>query len=107
MKKKTRRKNPARRNRIQKQQIQKYPTQKNQVQKKQPNAKGIAYQNKDVASKITGEALLGSSLAPFGLPHIRIVDALPTNLPAIESNELRLDNLFLLDDGAIAMIDYI
>ena len=66
----------------------------------------IAYQNKDVASKVTGEALLGSSLAPFGLPHIKIVDVLPTNLPAIESNELRLDNLFLLEDEAVAIIDY-
>ncbi len=66
----------------------------------------IVYQNKDVASKVTGEALVGHSLAPFGLPHIRIVDALPTNLPAVESNELRLDNLFLLEDEAIAIIDY-
>ena len=66
----------------------------------------IAYQNKDVASKVTGEALVGRSLAPFGLPHIKIVQLLPTNLPVIESNELRLDNLFLLNDGSIAIIDY-
>lgn len=66
----------------------------------------IAYQNKDVASKVTGESLRGHSLAPFGLPHIKIVDVLPTNLPAIESNELRLDNLFLLEDEAVAIIDY-
>ena len=70
------------------------------------DADDIAYQNKDVASKVTGEALLGSSLAPFGLPHIKIVDVLPTSLPAIESNELRLDNLFLLEDEAVAIIDY-
>ena len=74
--------------------------------KVRPDAEAIAYQNKDVASKVTGEALLGSSLAPFGLPHIRIVNMLPTNLPAIESNELRLDNLFLLEDEAVAIIDY-
>ena len=66
----------------------------------------IAYQNKDVASKVTGEALLGHSLAPFGLPHIKIIDMLPTNLPAVEANELRLDNLFLLEDEAVAIIDY-
>ena len=46
------------------------------------------------------------SLIPFGPPHIKIVDVLPTNLPAIESNELRLDNLFLLEDEAIGIIDY-
>lgn len=68
--------------------------------------KEITYQNKDVASKVTGEALVGRSLAPFGLPGLKIVDILPTNLPVIESNELRLDNLFLTEDGAIAIIDY-
>lgn len=68
--------------------------------------KEIAYQNKDVASKVTGEALVGRSLAPFGLPELKIVDILPTNLPVVESNELRLDNLFLMEDGAIAIIDY-
>ena len=83
------------------------PMKKKPVQTKvRPDAEAIAYQNKDVASKVTGEALLGSSLAPFGLPHIRIVNMLPTNLPAIESNELRLDNLFLLADEAVAIIDY-
>lgn len=50
----------------------------------------IAYQNKDVASKVTGEALVGKSLAPFGLAHLKIVGILPTNLPAIETNELRM-----------------
>lgn len=66
----------------------------------------IAYQNKDIASKVTGEALIGRSLAPFGRPDLEIVGILPTNLPAIESNELRLDNLFLLSDGSLAVLDY-
>lgn len=66
----------------------------------------IAYQNKDIASKMISERLIGKRLAPFGLPNLHIVDILPTNLPAIESNELRLDNLFLLSDGSLAIIDY-
>ena len=66
----------------------------------------IAYQNKDIASKMISERLIGKHLTPFGLPHLHIVDILPTNLPAIESNELRLDNLFLLSDGSLAIIDY-
>lgn len=66
----------------------------------------IAYQNKDVASKTMAEALKGKTLAAFGLPHVKIIDILPTNLPAVESNELRLDNLFLLDDGSVALLDY-
>lgn len=66
----------------------------------------ITYHNKDVASKVAGEALIGKNLSPFGLPHLKIVDILPTNLPAVESNELRLDNLFLLNDGLIAIINY-
>ena len=66
----------------------------------------IAYQNKDIASKTISEQLIGKRLAPFGLPNLHIVDILPTNLPTIESNELRLDNLFLLSDGSLAIIDY-
>lgn len=66
----------------------------------------IAYQNKDIASKLTAESLVGKSLAPFGLPDWKVTGILPTNLPMIESNELRLDNLFLLDDGSVAIIDY-
>lgn len=58
----------------------------------------IAYQNKDITSKVTAESLLGNSLAPFGLPDLKVIGLLPTNLPAIESNELRLDHLFLLED---------
>lgn len=67
---------------------------------------GIAYHNKDIASKMTAEAIKGNSLAAFGLPDKKVVAILPTNLPAIESNELRLDNLFLLEDGSVAIIDY-
>lgn len=66
----------------------------------------IAYQNKDIASKVTSEALIGQSLAPFGLPHLKVKAILPTNLPLIEVNELRLDNLFLLEDDSVAIIDY-
>ena len=63
-------------------------------------------QNKDITAKLMADSLLGKSLAPFGLPDLKIVDILPTNLPAIESNELRLDNLFQLSDGSLAIIDY-
>lgn len=66
----------------------------------------IVYQNKDVASKVMADTLKGKSLAAFGLPHLKIMDVLPTNLPAIESNELRLDNLFLLNDKSLAILDY-
>ena len=66
----------------------------------------IARQDKDITSKLMAETLKGKSLAAFGLPELKIVDILPTNLPVIESNELRLDNLFLLSDGSLAIIDY-
>ena len=66
----------------------------------------IAYQNKDVTLKFLTEALKHKSLGVYGLPHIRIRDAQPTNLPAIEANELRLDNLFILEDNSLALIDY-
>lgn len=66
----------------------------------------IAYQNKDIASKLTGETMIGKSLAVFGLPNLTVTGILPTNLPVIESNELRIDNLFQLADGSVAIIDY-
>lgn len=66
----------------------------------------VAYQNKDIASKVTSESLVGKSLAPFGLPDLKVVEILPTNLPEIEANELRLDNLFVLEDGSIGILDY-
>ena len=66
----------------------------------------IAYQNKDIASKLTAELLVGNHLGPFGLPEKKVVGLLPANLPAVESNELRLDNLFEMEDGAVAILDY-
>ena len=66
----------------------------------------IAYQNKDITLKYFADTLIDKSLAVYGLPHIRIKDCRPTNLPAIEANELRLDNLFILEDGSLALIDY-
>ena len=66
----------------------------------------IAYQNKDIALKYFGGALKNKNLTVYGLPHIRIKDTRPTNLPAIEGNELRMDNLFILEDSSFALIDY-
>lgn len=31
---------------------------------------------------------------------------LPTNIPAVRANELRLNNLFELADGTVALVDY-
>ncbi|MDE7039267.1 MAG: hypothetical protein K2O98_15340 [Lachnospiraceae bacterium] len=36
----------------------------------------------------------------------KIKQILPTNLPQIQVNEMRIDNLFLLEDDSIAIIDY-
>ena len=66
----------------------------------------IAYQNKDVVSKIFGESLREKSFAVYGIKLPKIVEVLPTNLPLIEANELRIDNLFLLEDGSLALVDY-
>ena len=66
----------------------------------------VSYQNKDITSKILGEGLREKSLAVYGISVPKIIDVLPTNLPAIEANELRMDNLFKLADGSYALIDY-
>lgn len=66
----------------------------------------IAYQNKDIASKLLAESFRGKSFQVYGLdiPEVRAV--LPTNIPAVRANELRLDNLFELVDGTVALVDY-
>lgn len=69
-------------------------------------ASEIAYQNKDIASKIFAEKFIGKSLEVYGLRLPKIKEVLPTNLPAIQANELRLDNLFLLENDSLALIDY-
>ena len=66
----------------------------------------IAYQNKDIASKVFMESFGQKSLKVYGLDLPRVKCLLPTNLPAIEANELRLDNLLLLEDDSIAILDY-
>lgn len=66
----------------------------------------IAYQNKDIASKVFAEKFRDISLNVYGINLPKIVEVLPTNLPEISANELRIDNLFLLEDGRVAVIDY-
>ena len=66
----------------------------------------IAYQNKDIASKILAENFKNKSLSVYGLNIPRIVRALPTNLPEIFANELRIDHIFELEDQTVCIIDY-
>ncbi len=70
------------------------------------NKPSIAYQNKDIASKILAENFKSKSLGVYGLDLPRIVRALPTNLPEISANELRIDHIFELEDQTICIIDY-
>ncbi len=66
----------------------------------------IAYQNKDIMSKILAENFKDKSLKVYGLDLPKIKEILPTNLPEIHVNEMKLDNLFLLEDSSVAIIDY-
>ena len=66
----------------------------------------IAKQHKDIVSKVFADRFKGKSLNVYGLDIPKIMAVLPTNLPDIEANELRIDNLFLLEDNTVAIIDY-
>lgn len=68
--------------------------------------KEITYHNKDVLSKILAENFKDKSLKVYGIDVPKIKQILPTNLPEIQVNEMRLDNLFLLEDDSVALIDY-
>ena len=54
----------------------------------------ITYQNKDVMSKILAENFKDKSLKVYGLDLPKIKGILPTNLPEIHVNEMKLDNSF-------------
>lgn len=66
----------------------------------------IAYQNKDIFSKFMGERMRNKSFKAYGLDLPEIVRVEPTNLPTIKATELRIDNLFELADGTLAVVDY-
>ena len=66
----------------------------------------IAYQNKDITSKMLAEHFRGKTFRVYGLDLPEIRQVLPTNLPAVKANELCLDNLFELVDGTVAVVDY-
>ena len=66
----------------------------------------IAWQNKDIISKIFAENLKGKSLEVYGIHVPRVKAVLPTNLPLIQADELRIDNVFLLKGQSLAIIDY-
>ncbi|MDD3337539.1 MAG: hypothetical protein PHS82_01640 [Lachnospiraceae bacterium] len=70
------------------------------------NKPTIAYQNKDIASKVFTELFPKSFSEVCGitLPEITKVHSL--NLPAVSANELRIDTIFELTDGSFAIVDY-
>ena len=66
----------------------------------------IAYHNKDITSKLLAECFKGKTFRVYGLDVPEVTAVLPTNIPAVRANELRLDNLFELADGTVALVDY-
>ncbi|WP_300565199.1 hypothetical protein [uncultured Acetatifactor sp.] len=70
------------------------------------NQGGIAYQNKDITSKLLAENFKGKTFRVYGLDIPEVKAVLPTNIPSVRANELRLDNLFELVDGTVALVDY-
>ena len=69
-------------------------------------SEGIVYQNKDIEFKLMSETYKEKSFEAYGLNLPKIKEVLPTNLPAVSANEMRIDNLFLLEDDTLAIVDY-
>ena len=69
-------------------------------------ADGIAHQNKDIIFKILSENYKNKSLSVYGLNLPPIKEALPTNLPAVQLDEKRADNIFLLENDTILILEY-
>ena len=66
----------------------------------------IVYQNKDITSKVLAENFKGKTFRVYGLDLPEIKDVRPTNIPVVRANELRMDNLFELEDDTVAILDY-
>ena len=69
-------------------------------------SEGIVHQNKDIEFKLLSETYKEKSFEAYGLKLPRIKQVLPTNLPSVAANEKHMDNLFLLEDGTLAAVDY-
>ncbi len=69
-------------------------------------SEGITYHNKDILFKILSQTYKEKSFSAYGLDLPPIRELLPTNLPRISANEKDVDNLFLLEDGTYAIVDY-
>jgi hypothetical protein len=69
-------------------------------------AKGIAYQHNDVLLKFLSEKFKGKSFKAYGLDLPPIQRLLPTNLPVVQADEKRSDNVFLLDKYIILLLEY-
>ncbi|MCL2158001.1 MAG: transcriptional regulator [Oscillospiraceae bacterium] len=69
-------------------------------------ADGIAHQNKDIIFKILSETYKNKSLSVYGLELPRIKKILPTNLPTLQVDEKRADNIFMLEDDSILILEY-
>lgn len=66
----------------------------------------IVYQNKDVVSKKLAELFPKTTFEVYGIKTPRVECLMPTNLPVIKVNELRLDNFFRFEDGSYGIVDY-
>ena len=66
----------------------------------------IVYQNKDITSKVLAENFKGKTFRVYGLDLPEIKDVRPTNISVVRANELRMDNLFELEDDTVAILDY-
>jgi hypothetical protein len=66
----------------------------------------IAYQNRDILLKILSENYKHRTFSAYGLNLPPIKEVLPTNLPALQVNEKRADNIFLLADDSILILEY-
>ena len=73
---------------------------------KETTVNKIAYQNKDITSKVLAERFQGKTFRVYGLDLPPIIRAGPTNIPVVTASELRLDNLFELADQSVAIVDY-
>ena len=64
----------------------------------QDKARNVAWQNKDISSKFLAEEFKDTFFKVYGLKLPSIKRQLPTELPAVEVNDMHTDDFYQLAD---------
>ena len=72
----------------------------------QDKARNVAWQNKDISSKFLAEEFKDTFFKVYGLKLPSIKRQLPTELPAVEVNDMHMDDFYQLADDSYVIVEF-